>query len=65
MSITQLREKPKRVQTAQRKENRCKQQDDTLLTIEELARLTEPGHRKRSAELCRELALKALKAAQS
>jgi hypothetical protein len=63
MSITELKEK--RRQPAARKEKRREPENGTWLTIEELARITEPGHPKRSAEICRELALKAMKAAQS
>ena len=56
MSITELREKRTRKQPAPSKgkttitPNKFRQ-----LTVEELDRLTEPGHRKRNSEICREL----------
>ena len=60
MSIVELCEKPKRRQPAVRKEKRREHETDIWLTAEEIERFTEPGHRKRSAEICRELALKAM-----
>ena len=55
-----LQEKPQRKQsvmpkTALPKEGQRKQKQAVLLTVEELDRLTEPGHRKRVTELGREL----------
>ena len=58
MSVTTLQEKQKRRQSAMPKEKRREQESAVKLTVEELARLTEPGHRKRSSEICRELVLK-------
>jgi len=55
MSVTALPEKQKRRQPAMRKEVRREQQGVERLTGEEIARLTEPGHRKRVTELGREL----------
>ena len=72
MSVTTLQEKQKRLPTGGRgqkhsqsalpKEKRRKQESAVRLTVEELARLTEPGHRKRSSEICRELVLKLMAA---
>ena len=60
MSIATLQEKPQRRQSVMPKtvlpeEGRRKQEKAVLLTVEELDRLTEPGHRKRNSELIREL----------
>ena len=55
MSVTALQGKQKRRQPAVRKEVRREQQVDRRLTGEEIARLTEPGHRKAVTELGREL----------
>ena len=60
MSIATLQEKPQRKQsvmpkTVLPKEGQRKQKQAVLLTVEELDRLTEPGHRKRNSELIREL----------
>ena len=63
MSVTALQEKQKRRQPAVRKEVRREQQVDRLLTGEEIARLTEPGHRKAVTELGRELVRKIMSAA--
>jgi hypothetical protein len=63
MSVTTLQGKQKSRQLVPPKEKREeRQQDDVWLTTEEIERLTEPGHRKRSAEICRELALKIMSA---
>ena len=63
MSVAALQEKQKRRQPALLKEKRRERQhDDVWLTAEEIERLTEPGHRKRSSEICRELVLKIMNA---
>jgi hypothetical protein len=60
MSITELREKRTRRQPAPSKgRTTIPPERAERLTGEEIYRLTEPGHRKRSAEICREIARKA------
>jgi len=62
MSITALPEKQKRRLSAPPKETQRKQETSIRLTVEEIERLTEPGHRARVSELNRELVLKILNA---
>jgi hypothetical protein len=64
MSVTTLQEKRKRSQPVP-KEKRREQMENVRLTGEEIARLTEPGHRKRVSELGRELVLKIIRAEES
>jgi hypothetical protein len=55
MSITKLREKRTRKPSAPPKKATIVPEQIRTLTIEELDRLIEPGHRKRVTELGREL----------
>jgi len=57
-----LQGKPKRSQPAPPKEKRRVQQINVRLTAEEIAHMTEPGHRKRVTELGRELVQRKLSA---
>jgi hypothetical protein len=63
MSITKLREKQTRKQSAspKRKATVAPERVRTL-TAEEIYQMTEPGNRKRNSEICRELVLKLMSA---
>jgi len=63
MSITELREKRTRKQPAPPKgKATIAPERIRRLTAEEIYQMTEPGNRKRSAEICREIARKAFAA---